>query len=46
MKEQIHIEESVDTLIKKLEGQGKKVKIIEDKDEDESQDDSDERQAI
>jgi hypothetical protein len=46
MKEQIHIEESVDTLIKKLEGQGKKVKIIEDKDEDESQDDSDERLAI
>jgi hypothetical protein len=31
------IEESIDTLIKKLEGQGKKIKILND-DEDEVQD--------
>ncbi len=35
------IEESIDTLIKKLEGQGKKIKILND-DEDEVQDEVDE----
>lgn len=33
-----HVEESVDDLLKKLEGQGKKVKIIESDDEDEDSD--------
>lgn len=35
MKSQMNVEESVDSLIKRLEGQGKKVKIIEEEDEDE-----------
>ena len=34
MKSQNHIEENVDSLIKRLEGQGKKVKIIEEDEED------------
>jgi len=31
-----HVEESVDSLIRKLEGQGKKIKIIEGDEEDEN----------
>ena len=51
MKGQTHIEESVDSLIKKLEGQGKKVKIIDKSNKaelnvnDEDIDDNDERSA-
>ena len=35
LNHQLHIEESADALIKKLEGQGKKVKIINDDEEEE-----------
>lgn len=43
MKSQVHIEESVDSLIKRLEGQGKKVKIIEEEDDDKIQDEDEDQ---
>ena len=35
----MHVEESVDVLIRKLENQGKKIKILNDDDDDEIKED-------
>jgi hypothetical protein len=48
MKHQIqnkNVEESVDDLIKRLEGQGKKVKIIQEGEEEEGGNESDEKET-